>query len=267
VTELLACRGLVCRFGALRAVDGVDLHVAAGARHALIGPNGAGKTTLFRLITGGLRADAGEIWFDGHDVTRVPMPRRARLGIGQTFQHTSLFGSMTAVQNVALAARRRWGRPWWPLPGSARWSQRVDQLLADVDLADRAGVRADALSYGECRQLEVAVALATDPRLLLLDEPGAGMSPAESARLLALLQQLPNDVTVLFVEHDLDLVFQLATQVTVLHLGRVLMSGTPAEVRDSQPVQEAYLGTDKRESLFLAQDSPTPERDDVSPGT
>jgi branched-chain amino acid transport system ATP-binding protein len=265
MTDLLRCAGLVRRFGALAAVDTVDLQVPVGARHALIGPNGAGKSTLFRLITGGLSVTAGSVWFDGRDVTRMSMHRRARLGIGQTFQHSSLFPSMTAAQNVALAAQRYWGRPWVPVPRRARWADRVDRLLADVGLLDRAGVRVDALSYGECRQLEVALALAANPRLLLLDEPAAGMSSAESARLLELLRTLPGDVTVLFVEHDLDLVFQYATQVTVLHLGKVLMSGTPHEVRQNQRVQEAYLGTGDREGLFLADDVLTREHDDVSP--
>jgi branched-chain amino acid transport system ATP-binding protein len=259
--DILRCTGLVRRFGALAAVDTVDLSVPAGARHALIGPNGAGKSTLFRLITGGLPATAGTVRLDGRDVTRMSMHKRARLGIGQTFQHSSLFPSMTAAQNVALAAQRHWGRPWAPVPHRARWVGHVDRLLADVGLHDRAGVCVAALSYGECRQLEVAVALAANPRLLLLDEPAAGMSPAEGARLLELLHTLPGEVTVLFVEHDLDLVFQYATQVTVLHLGKVLMSGTPGQVRQSPQVQEAYLGTRDRDDLFLSR-----ERDDVSPG-
>ncbi len=237
--------GLTRTFGALKAVDGVDLEIPAGGRHALIGPNGAGKSTLFRLITGGLAATAGSVWFDGRDVTRLPEHRRARLGIGQTFQHSSLFGSMTVAQNVSLAAQR--DASWVPVP---RRAPSVDRLLADVGLLDRAGVRADALSYGECRQLEVAVALAASPRLLLLDEPGAGMSPAETAALLRLLQGLPADITIVFVEHDLDLVFQLADRVTVMHLGKILMSGTPDEVRSDPRVQEAYLGTGKREDLF-----------------
>jgi branched-chain amino acid transport system ATP-binding protein len=259
---VLACAGLRRDFGALRAVDNVDLSLPAGARHALIGPNGAGKSTLFRLITGGLRARAGRIWLSGREVTRMSEPRRARLGISQTFQHSSLFTSMTAAQNVTLAAQRVHGRPWSPVPARrTSLGQRVDDLLADVGLADRGGVPVSALSYGECRQLEVAVALATRPRVLLLDEPAAGMSPAESARLVELVGRLPAEVTVLFVEHDLDLVFRLATRVTVLHLGRVLMSGTPEEVRTSPEVQEAYLGTGRREDLFLADPVPATDND------
>ncbi|HEY0478131.1 MAG TPA: ABC transporter ATP-binding protein [Kofleriaceae bacterium] len=255
MTAVLACTGLARTFGALRAVDGVDLALPAGARHALIGPNGAGKSTLFQLLTGGLRPSAGRVCLDGRDVTRMSDARRARLGVGQTFQHSSLFLSMTAADNVALAAERTGGRPWSPVPRrNPALARRVDQLLGDVDLLGRRGVPVSSLSHGECRQLEVAVALATAPRVLLLDEPAAGLSPAETARLAALIQRLPADITLLFVEHDLDLVFRLATRVTVLHLGKVLLSGTPDEVRDSAEVQEAYLGTGRRADLFLPPD-------------
>jgi branched-chain amino acid transport system ATP-binding protein len=258
---VLACTGLARTFGALRAVDGVDLTLPAGARHALIGPNGAGKSTLFQLLTGGLRPTAGRVWLDGRDVTRMSDARRARLGIGQTFQHSSLFASMTAAENVALAAERALGRPWSPWPrrdGASRaLGGRVDQLLADVDLLDRRATPVAALSHGECRQLELAVALATAPRVLLLDEPAAGLSPAETGRLAALLQRLPATTTLVFVEHDLDLVFRLATAVTVLHLGKVLVSGPPDEVQGSAEVQEAYLGTGRRAELFLSGDPAT----------
>jgi branched-chain amino acid transport system ATP-binding protein len=252
-SAVLSCHGLVRTFGALRAVDGVDLALPAGARHALIGPNGAGKSTLFQLLAGGLRPTAGRVSLDGRDVTRLSDARRARLGVGQTFQHSRLFLSMTAADNVALAAERVLGSPWSPLPRRRpALADRIDQLLADVDLLARRDVTVAALSHGECRQLELAVALATAPRVLLLDEPAAGMSPAESERLAALVHKLPADLTLLFVEHDLDLVFRLATRVTVLHLGKVLVSGTPEDVRGSREVQEAYLGTGRREDLFLA---------------
>jgi len=253
---VLACTGLVRVFGALRAVDGVELALPAGARHALIGPNGAGKSTLFQLLAGGLRPTAGRVWLDGRDVTRRSDAGRARLGVGQTFQHSSLFPSMTAADNVALAARRAIGAPWSPVPRrSPALTARVEQLLDDVDLLARAGAAVAALSHGECRQLELAVALATAPRVLLLDEPAAGLSPAETERLAALIRRLPAAIALLFVEHDLDLVFQLATRVTVLHLGRVLVSGTPEEVRGSAEVQEAYLGTGRREDLFVTGDA------------
>jgi branched-chain amino acid transport system ATP-binding protein len=250
---ILSCAGLVRTFGALRAVDGVELTVPVGARHALIGPNGAGKSTLFRLLAGGLAPTDGRVWLAGRDVTRMSDAGRARLGVGQTFQHSSLFPSMTAAENVTLAAERVLGRPWspWPRPHPAL-RERVEQLLADVDLADRRDMPVAALSHGECRQLELAVALATAPCVLLLDEPAAGMSPAESERFAALVHRLPAELAILFVEHDLDLVFRLATRVTVLHLGKVLLSGAPEEVRQSPAVQEAYLGTGRREDLFLA---------------
>jgi branched-chain amino acid transport system ATP-binding protein len=249
--EVLSCVGVRRSFGALHAVDGVDLVVERGARHALIGPNGAGKSTLLRLVAGGIGVTGGRIWFDGRDVTGEPEERRARLGIGQTFQHSSLFRTLSAADNVALAVQRRRGRPWLPVPHRPRWAARVDELLALVGIDERAHHRVDTLSYAECRQLEVAVALAAEPRVLLLDEPAAGMSAASTARLLGLLRGLPADVTLVFVEHDLDLVFGLATDVTVLHLGRVLMSGPPADVRASAEVQKAYLGTGRRGDLFI----------------
>jgi branched-chain amino acid transport system ATP-binding protein len=250
-TAALACAGLRREFGAVRAVDGVDMSLPAGARHALIGPNGAGKSTLFRLLAGGLRPSAGQIWLDGADVTRSAEARRARLGIGQTFQHSSLFLSMTAGDNVALAAQRG-DRSWWPLPRRRpALRDRVDQLLAEIGLSGRAAAPVTSLSHGERRQLEVAVALASRPRVLLLDEPAAGLSPAESARLAELIHRLPAEVSLLFVEHDLDLVFRLATRVTVMHLGAVLISGSPEEVRSSAAVQAAYLGTGSRADLFV----------------
>jgi branched-chain amino acid transport system ATP-binding protein len=250
---VLSCTGLARTFGALRAVDGVDLALPAGARHALIGPNGAGKSTLFQLLAGGLRPSAGRIWLDGRDVTRMSDARRAHLGIGQTFQHASLFPWMTVAENVALAARRVLGTPWSPVPHDRpALHQRVGELLAEVGLLNRSTAVVAALSHGECRQLELALALAPAPRVLLLDEPAAGMSPAESEQFAALIQKLPTQVAVLFVEHDLDLVFRLAARVTVLHLGKVLVSGTPEEVRNSAEVQEAYLGTGRREDLFLS---------------
>ena len=250
MTAELSCHAVSRTFGALRAVAEVDLEVRPGARHALIGPNGAGKTTLFRLITGLLRPSAGRIELASRDVTRLSEVRRARLGIGQTLQHASLFGSMSAAENVALAVRRH-GRIT-PLPRRERavWA-RVDELLASVGLADKGGVAAAALSHGERKELEVALALACRPRMLLMDEPAAGMSAAERARLVTLVHSLPESVTVLFVEHDLDLVFELAAEVTVLSLGRVLLTGTPAEVRASAEVHEAYLGAERSEPLFL----------------
>jgi branched-chain amino acid transport system ATP-binding protein len=248
----LRCSALSRSFGALAAVDGVDLDVAPGARHALIGPNGAGKSTLFKLITGTLRAHAGTVELAGRDVTRQSEVTRCRLGMSQTMQHSSLFASMTAAETVVLAVQRHDGTGRvWPFPRrQPAVRERAEELLAGVGLAGRGDVVVPSLSHGERKQLEVALALACRPSLLLLDEPAAGMSPAESARLVELLAELPAEITLLIVEHDLDLVFSVADAVTVLHLGRVLLSGTPDEVRASEEVREAYLGTGNREELF-----------------
>jgi branched-chain amino acid transport system ATP-binding protein len=252
-TTALRCTGLSRSFGALKAVDGVDLVVEPGARHALIGPNGAGKSTLFKLVTGTMRAHAGTVELAGRDVTRMSEVARCRLGMSQTMQHASLFASMTTVETVALAVQRHSGGRIALLPRrQPAVRERAVELLAEVGLADRLDVRVPALSHGERKQLEVALALACRPSLLLLDEPAAGMPPAESARLLTLLSGLPPEITVVFVEHDLDLVFSLADAVTVLHLGRVLLSGTPDEARASEAVREAYLGAGRREELFPA---------------
>jgi branched-chain amino acid transport system ATP-binding protein len=253
---LLSLSGVGRAFGALKAVDDVSLDVPAGARHALIGPNGAGKSTLFKLVTGALTVSTGTIALAGSDITRLSEHQRARRGISQTLQHSSLFLTQTVLQNVLLAAQRRHGSPQSLIPRrQAAARDRSRALLADVGLEQRADVPVSALSHGERRQVEVAVALACEPRLLLLDEPAAGMSPAESARLVGLLKSLPDTVTLVIVEHDLDVVFALAGSVTVLHLGRVLLTGSPDEVRGSAEVQAAYLGTG-REALFLDDDGP-----------
>lgn len=247
----LEVRGLSRHFGALRAVDGVDLTVAEGARHALIGPNGAGKSTLFGLVAGTLRPTAGSVWLAGRDVTGRRESVRARLGVAQTRQHSSVFLPQPVAANVALAAQRRHGTPGSVLPRrQAATRARVDELLAQVGLTGRADVAAAALSHGERRQLELALALACEPRLLLLDEPAAGLSRGERDRLVELVGALPTTVTVLLVEHDLDVVFRLAATITVLHLGRVLLTGTPEQVRGSAAVREAYLGTADRSELF-----------------
>ena len=248
---VLRCAGLARSFGALKAVDDVDLAVEPGARHALIGPNGAGKSTLFKLVTGTMRAAAGTVELNGQDVSRRSEVQRCRLGMSQTMQHASLFASMTAVETVALAVQRHDGRRIGVLPRKRpEVRARAEELLADVGLTGRGDVVVPSLAHGERKQLEVALALACNPSLLLLDEPAAGMSAAERARLVELVQGLPAEITVLFVEHDLDLVFALADAVTVLHLGRVLLSGTPAEVRASEAVREAYLGARRSEELF-----------------
>ncbi|MFD9407601.1 ABC transporter ATP-binding protein [Streptomyces sp. NPDC059989] len=242
----LELRHVSRHFGSFVAVDGLDLTVRAGARHAIIGPNGAGKSTLFGLISGTLPATAGSVLVDGRDVTRLPVDRRVALGVAATFQHSSLFLRESVLENVLLAVLRRSGSGfggWRKVGARAGAIDRARTLLDRVGLPARHGEPAAALSHGERRQLEVAVALATEPRLLLLDEPAAGMSPAETARLTELIAALPREVTVLLIEHDLDMVFELADTVTVMHLGRHLKTGSPDEVRASAEVQSAYLGT------------------------
>ncbi|GGP89842.1 ABC transporter ATP-binding protein [Streptomyces melanogenes] len=244
--DLLELRGVSRDFGSFKAVDAVSLAVRAGTRHAVIGPNGAGKSTLFSLISGTLPATAGSLLLDGRDVTRLPVNRRVGLGIATTFQHSSLFMRETALENVLLAVVRRAGSGLGigrPLRSRRTALARAHALLDQVGLPSRHDTPAAELSHGERRQLEVAVALATEPRLLLLDEPAAGMSPVETARLTEVVAALPGEVTVLLIEHDLDMVFELANVVTVMHLGRHLTTGSPAEVRASPEVQAAYLGT------------------------
>jgi branched-chain amino acid transport system ATP-binding protein len=260
--SLLSLSGVSRHYGALRAVDDVSVDVPAGARHALIGPNGAGKSTLFKLVTGSMPVSSGTVRLDGTDITHLAEHQRARRGVSQTLQHSSLFLPQTVRQNVLLAAQRQHRSRHALLPRrQAAARDRARGLLVDVGLEARADTPVAALSHGERRQLEVAVALACEPKLLLLDEPAAGMSPAESGRLVDLLKSLPASVTLVIVEHDLDVVFALATSVTVLHLGRVLLTGSPDEVRGSAAVQEAYLGTG-RAALFL--DTPGPARMEVS---
>lgn len=252
MSALLELRGVGKRFGALTAVDDVSLKLQAGARHALIGPNGAGKSTLLQVITGHLHADAGSVLFDGDDITRLPEFRRAGLGVTQTFQHSRLFMSMSAIDNVIMALHR--ARPRKDMLKPRSWTALAPEahdILESVGLGDRPQSTVSSLSHGQRRQLEVGVALARRPRLLLLDEPAAGMSTDESQRFSQLMQSLATDVTFLFVEHDLDLVFELATTVTVLHLGRLLADGPAEEVRNMDAVQEAYLGGAHTEDLFI----------------
>jgi len=239
-------------YGGLRAVDGVSLRIEAGARHGLIGPNGAGKSTLFKLILGAERVTSGRVAFAGADITGVPEHQRVRLGIAQTFQHSSLFAALSCRENVLLSlqrrtgdARRFFGRRSRALAGEA------DAVLARVGLEGFGGRPAAALSHGEQRQLEVALALAAEPRLLLLDEPAAGMSPAETERLATIIEGLEESLALLIVEHDLDFIFRVARDVSVLHLGALLMTGPAAEVRASEEVARVYLGGASVEDVFV----------------
>jgi ABC-type branched-subunit amino acid transport system ATPase component len=240
MTGLLRCADVHHRYGALTVLRNVRLTVAAGDRHALIGPNGAGKSTLLKLIAGEERPSAGRVHYLGRDVTREPAHRRARAGIARSFQHSTLLGSLTVRQNVVLALS---GGRVLTRHNDPRRRTEADAVLASVGLGELSEAPAGVLSYSQCRRLEIAVALAARPRLLLLDEPAAGMSAEERHGLVELLRAVPPTVTVVFVEHDLDVVFDVATRVSVLHLGEVLLTGSPAEVRRSAQVQEAYLGT------------------------
>jgi len=244
---LLSVEGLTRRFGALAAVNGVSFTAAARERRAIIGPNGAGKTTLFDLITGRLAPSQGRIVFDGAPITGLPPHAVARRGISRSFQRTSLFPGLSVLENLRLGAAAD-GRGSYNAfgAGAAERSAQVSrarEVAAAVTLTARLDEAAGRLSYGEQRQLEVGVALATRPRLLLLDEPTAGMSPAETERMARMLGGLPREVTLLIIEHDMDVVSSLADRVTVLHGGEVLTEGTFDEVKDDPRVYEVYLGS------------------------
>jgi len=244
---LLEVRGLVKSFGGLIATNRVDLRVLDGETHAIIGPNGAGKTTLIAQLAGDLRPDAGTIAFAGRDVTALAAPARARLGLARSFQITSVFRDFTALDNVALAVQAHAGhsfRFWRPARDDAALRAPARAMLDAVGLGARAGVLAANLAHGEQRQLEIAMVLATRPRLLLLDEPMAGMGPEESLRMIAFLRTLKGAQTILLVEHDMDAVFALADRISVMVYGRIIASGPPEEIRASAEVREAYLGED-----------------------
>ena len=256
MTAVLELEDVGRRYGELRAVVSVTLDVGVGSRHGLIGPNGAGKSTLFHLISGMVRPTSGRIRFFGTDVTRSAPHRRTRLGMGRTFQHSSLFDGLTARENIAMAVQRKLGVARNALVPTTRFRNvetRSEELLQLAGLTDLGDLDAGSLSYGHRRQLEIAVALATEPRLLLLDEPTAGMSRDEVQRFLALIGGLPSELTLMIVEHDMDVVFELATVISVLDAGHLIASGPPDEIRTSSVVQEAYLGPgDRMEELFTA---------------
>ncbi len=243
--SLLHIEGLSKRFGGVVAADAITLDVAGGEFHAVIGPNGAGKTTLIGLVAGEIAPQGGTIRFAGSDITRLPDYRRSMLGLARSFQITSLFADFTALDNVALAVQAHRGhsfRFWRPARRDAALRQTAQAALAGVGLAERAGVRVGRLSHGEHRQLEIAMALAAKPRLLLLDEPMAGMGPEESAHMVEMLRQLKGSMTILLIEHDMEAVFALADRISVLVYGRVIASGDPATIRADAAVRQAYLG-------------------------
>jgi branched-chain amino acid transport system ATP-binding protein len=242
---LLEIEGLAKRFGGVVASDAIALAVPPGELHAIIGPNGAGKTTLIGQLTGEIIPDAGRIRFGGTDITRLPAYRRSLLGLARSFQITSLFLDFTALDNVALAVQAHAGhsfRFWRKARGEAALREPARKALARVGLAERADSIVANMSHGEHRQLEIAMALATRPRMLLLDEPMAGMGPEESRRIVALLRELKGELTILLVEHDMEAVFALADRITVLVYGRVIACGAAEDVRANAEVRRAYLG-------------------------
>jgi branched-chain amino acid transport system ATP-binding protein len=242
---LLELEGLSKRFGGLLATDGVSLQLRAGELLALIGPNGAGKSTLVNQLSGALRSDAGTIRFDGEDITALPQHARVARGIARSYQITNVFRRFSALDNVALAVQARSGsslRFWQPVARERALFDEAADLLREVDLGARMDVPAGALAHGEQRQLEVALALATRPRVLLLDEPLAGMGPDESETMVALVAGLKGKLAILLVEHDMDAVFRLADRIAVLVYGRVIACDAPAAIRANAEVRGAYLG-------------------------
>jgi branched-chain amino acid transport system ATP-binding protein len=242
---LLRIEGLTKRFGGVVASDDVRLDVMRGELHAIIGPNGAGKTTLIGQLAGEIVPDAGRIHFDGQDITPLPVHARSLLGLARTFQITSLFPHFTALENVALAVQAHAGhsfRFWRPARTEPELREPARAALERVGLNHRANTLLAAMSHGEHRQLELAIALASKPSMLLLDEPMAGLGPDESARMVKTLRQLKSELTILLIEHDMEAVFALADRITVLVYGKTIASGSPAEIRANSEVRQAYLG-------------------------
>jgi branched-chain amino acid transport system ATP-binding protein len=245
---LLQIHDLTKRFGGVLASDGISLDILAGELHAIIGPNGAGKSTLIGQLAGEISPDAGRISFSGRDITRMPAYRRSVLGLARSFQITSLFLDFSVLDNVALAVQAHAGhsfRLWRPARSDAELRRPAFAALAQVGLESRADVVCANLSHGEHRQLEIAMALATAPRMLLLDEPMAGLGADESARMIVLLGELKRKQTILLIEHDMDAVFRLADRITVLVDGRVIASSKPDDIRSNEAVRQAYLGSEQ----------------------
>jgi branched-chain amino acid transport system ATP-binding protein len=242
---LLKIEGLTKRFGGVIASDAVQLEIGRGELHAIIGPNGAGKTTLIGQLAGEIAPDAGRIHFDGRDITPLRVHERSLIGLARSFQITSLFPHFTAIENVALAVQAHAGhsfRFWQSARSERRLRDPAGAALERVNLSHRADTAVARMSHGEHRQLELAMALATGPRMLLLDEPMAGLGADESSRMVQTLRELKGELTILLIEHDMEAVFALADRITVLVYGRPIASGTPAEIRANAEVRQAYLG-------------------------
>ena len=246
MTEL-SCRGLQKAFGGLVVTDDLALSVASGEIHALIGPNGAGKTTALAQLSGELRPDAGTVWLDGADITELSLPQRVHAGVARSYQVSSVFRDFTARENVELALQvmdRHSFRFFRPAARNAGRVERAEVLLDQVGLGEEATVSTQRLSHGQTRQLEIAMAMASDPQVLLLDEPMAGMAPDEAGRLAELIRGLAETIAVLLVEHDMDVVFSVADRISVLHQGSLIASGDPDDIRADPDVHRLYLRDD-----------------------
>ncbi|MEE2998469.1 MAG: ABC transporter ATP-binding protein [Pseudomonadota bacterium] len=242
---LLKVENLVKRFGGLIATDSISMDVAKGEIHAIIGPNGAGKTTLIHQLSGILGSDSGAIYFDGNEISHLSAPKRCHAGMVRSYQITSIFKDFSVLDNVSMSIQAREGhsfRFWDNADNDANLADKAIKILNETNLQDKANVLADNLAHGEQRQLEVAMALATSPKMLLLDEPMAGMGPEESSRVTKFLKSMKGRHTMLLIEHDMDAVFALADRITVLVYGKVIASGSPEEIRNNKEVRNAYLG-------------------------
>ena len=240
---ILRAEGLDRSFGGIHAVNDVSLEIPEGALHAIIGPNGSGKTTLFNLITGHTKPSAGRVHFAGEDITGMPFSKVARRGLAKSYQITTVFPLLTVFENVRIAAQAASHSYvfWRPADGIKAITRRTEEVLERIGLADDRHVIASNLSHGDQRRLDLAIALATSPRLLLLDEPTAGMSPTETTATVELVKELNQDVTILMIEHKMDVILTIADRITVLHQGEKLFEGAPAEVKSHPKVQEVYL--------------------------
>ena len=245
MSAVLETRALCKSFGALTVADNIGFRLEPGARHALIGPNGAGKTTFINMLTGRLAPTSGQIVLGGDDITRLAQEARVKRGLGRTFQINTLFRSLSVLDNVALGIAERLGvagRMWRPASGYRAVRDEAMALLGSLGIAADAGARVLDLPYGKQRLVEIAIALGLKPKVLLLDEPAAGVPKVESERILEVLGRLPAEIAILIIEHDMELVFRFARQITVLEQGQVLVEGTPAEIAADQRVHEVYLG-------------------------
>ena len=243
----LAVDDVAKNFGGVRALSGVTLSLGEGERLVLLGPNGAGKTTLFHSISGNVIASSGRIDLFGEDITKLPPDARARLGLARTFQITNLFGHLTVLENILLAvcgAEKLTFKFIRPLSGYDAIQKRAHALLEEWDLAGASDQLIRNLSYGEQRQVEVVMALSGAPRILLLDEPTAGLSPAETLRIVEMVRELPRGMTILMIEHDMDVAFEIADRIAVMHQGRLIAEGNEADIRGNKQVSDIYLGVE-----------------------